>query len=154
MNGGAIDKAVALLRQALSADPANPAIKNGTISNDPGCFGSYPANYGQPSAVDSRDVVANVHFGIPHRNDSGHDDVVRPLVGVLTLLAGEDPDRRPAGRLRTARCRGHHLAEAAADDRAPALGEQPPHLLGALLVLDAAPYDGYLHRGPGSLAAR
>ncbi len=54
---------------------SNPAVKKGLISNDPGCFGSYPSNFGQPSAFNSRDVVANVHVGIPHRSDAGRDDV-------------------------------------------------------------------------------
>lgn len=57
----------------------NPAYHGGSgstgLSSDPGCFGSYPSNYGQPSAFDSRDVVANFHVGIPHRHDSGRDDV-------------------------------------------------------------------------------
>ena len=53
----------------------NPAVHKGLVSNDPGCFGSYPSNFGQPSAVDGRDVVANIHVGIPHRNDPGRDDV-------------------------------------------------------------------------------
>ena len=44
------------------------------------------------------------------------------------VSSGEDPDRRASGGLGPARCRGHHLAEAAADDRAAALGEQPPDL--------------------------
>ncbi|MBV8066728.1 MAG: TonB-dependent receptor, partial [Candidatus Eremiobacteraeota bacterium] len=51
----------------------NP-LKN-TLYTDPGCFGSYPSNYGQPSSFDSRDVVANVHVGLPHRHDAGRDDV-------------------------------------------------------------------------------
>ena len=51
----------------------NP-VKN-KVSNDPGCFGSYPSNYGQPSSFDSRDVVGNFHIGIPHRHDAGRDDV-------------------------------------------------------------------------------
>ena len=55
----------------------NTAYNGGStgLSNDPGCFGSYPSNYGQPSSFDSRDVVANFHVGIPHRHDSGRDDV-------------------------------------------------------------------------------
>ncbi len=53
---------------------SNPA-RNHTISNDPGCFGSYPSNYGQPATLAGRDVVANVHIGIPHRKDGGRDDV-------------------------------------------------------------------------------
>lgn len=51
----------------------NPVAKE--LTNDPGCFGSYPASYGQPSAFNSRDVVANFHIGVPHRRDSGRDDV-------------------------------------------------------------------------------
>ena len=37
---------------------------------------------------------------------------------------------------------------------ARALGQEPSDFLGAPLVLDAAPDHRYLHRGPGSLAAR
>ena len=51
----------------------NP-LKN-VLTNDPGCFGSYPSNYGQPSTVFDREVVGNVHVGIPHRHDGGRDDV-------------------------------------------------------------------------------
>ena len=39
----------------------------------------------------------------------------------------------------------HHLAEAAGDDRAAALGEQPPDLLRERLVLRAAADDRHLH---------
>lgn len=57
-------------------NPAYPANPNKRIlSSDPGCFGSYPANYGQPSSVDSRDVVGNIHIGVPHRADAGRDDI-------------------------------------------------------------------------------
>jgi Carboxypeptidase regulatory-like domain len=51
----------------------NPAANK--VTNDPGCFGSYPSNYGQPSSVDDREVVANLHVGIPHKYDLGRDDV-------------------------------------------------------------------------------
>ena len=51
----------------------NP-VKN-QLSNDPGCFGSYPSNYGQPATFNSRNIVANFHVGIPHHNDAGRDDV-------------------------------------------------------------------------------
>lgn len=56
---------------------SNPAASpsTGFLTNDPGCFGSYPSNYGQPSAVDGRDIVANLHVGIPHHHDAGRDDV-------------------------------------------------------------------------------
>ena len=45
------------------------------LSTDPGCFGSYPSNYGQPSNLSDREVVGNFHIGIPHRYDGGRDDV-------------------------------------------------------------------------------
>ena len=82
------------------------------------------------------------------------DDVVDPLARVARVLAGEDPDRRPPGGLRAPRGRRHHLAEATADDRAAALGQEPADRFGPLLVLDAAPDHRYLHRGPASLAGR
>ncbi|MBV8198654.1 MAG: TonB-dependent receptor [Candidatus Eremiobacteraeota bacterium] len=47
----------------------------GTLTSDPGCFGSYTSSYGQPSNITQRDVVANFHVGVPHRNDGGRDDV-------------------------------------------------------------------------------
>lgn len=53
---------------------SNPAV-NHTVTNDPGCFGSYPSNYGQPATLAGRDVVLNVHAGIAHHNDGGRDDV-------------------------------------------------------------------------------
>src|SRR5204863_9595661 len=83
---------------------------------------------------------------VPRMPDTSHHDVVDPLVRVLAALAGEDSDRRPAGALRPARRSGHHLAEAAGDDRAAPLGEQPTDLLGPLLVLAAAADDGDLDR--------
>ena len=43
--------------------------------------------------------------------------------------------------------RGHHLAEAAGDDGAAALGQQAPDLFGARLVLDAAADDRDLDTG-------
>ena len=53
----------------------NPAVNKGLVTNDPGCFGSYPSNYGQPASVDSREVVANFHVAVPHRHDGGRDDI-------------------------------------------------------------------------------
>ncbi|MGB6645184.1 MAG: TonB-dependent receptor [Candidatus Cybelea sp.] len=55
--------------------PPSSSSPPGTLANDPGCFGSYPSNYGQPATFVSRDVVANFHVGIAHRNDAGRDDV-------------------------------------------------------------------------------
>ena len=65
---------------------------------------------------------------------------------LVPRLRREDPDRRPAGALRTARGRGHHLAQAAGHDGRAALGEQPPDLLGVLLVLRPAADYGDLDR--------
>jgi len=53
----------------------NPAVNNNLVSSDPGCFGSYSTSYAQPATVDGREAIANVHFGIPHKHDSGKDDV-------------------------------------------------------------------------------
>lgn len=41
----------------------------------PGGYLLAPYNFAQPSSIFNRDIVANVHFGIPHHNDSGRDDV-------------------------------------------------------------------------------
>jgi Carboxypeptidase regulatory-like domain/TonB dependent receptor len=60
-----------------NASYTNPGYTGGStgLRKDPGCFGSYPSNYGQPASFDSRDVVANFHIGVPHRHDPGRDDV-------------------------------------------------------------------------------
>ena len=84
---------------------------------------------------------------VPRVADARDDGVVDPLVGVGARLAGEDPDRRAARRLRAPRGRRHHLAEPAADDGRPALGEEPPDLLRARLVLGAAADDRDLRHG-------
>ncbi len=57
------------------APPSSSSYVPGTLTMDPGCFGSYPSNYGQPSNITQRDVVANFHIGVPHRHDAGRDDV-------------------------------------------------------------------------------
>jgi hypothetical protein len=80
--------------------------------------------------------------------DSGDDDVVDPLVRARPRLGREDADGRPAGALRAARGRGHHLAQAAGHDGRSGLGQQPPDLLGALLVLGSAADDRDLDRHP------
>jgi hypothetical protein len=53
----------------------NPAVNDGLVTSDPGCFGSYPSSYGQASTVNGREVVGNFHFAIPHKHDGGRDDV-------------------------------------------------------------------------------
>ena len=71
-------------------------------------------------------------------SDPCGDGMVDPLVRLLAPLARENPDRRTARSLRTARCGRHHLAEPASHDRAAALREQASDLLGAPLVLAPA----------------
>ncbi|MDQ6931238.1 MAG: TonB-dependent receptor, partial [Candidatus Eremiobacteraeota bacterium] len=60
-------------------DPANPNLYTnpvaGQVSTDPGCFASFNPVYGNISATNGREVVANFHFGLPHRNDPGRDDI-------------------------------------------------------------------------------
>ena len=41
----------------------------------PGGYALGPFNYGMLGSVAQRDTVANVHLGIPHKNDAGKDDV-------------------------------------------------------------------------------
>jgi hypothetical protein len=50
-------------------NPADPAASTGLI------FPLGPPNWGLFSTIFSRDLVANVHIGIPHHNDAGRDDV-------------------------------------------------------------------------------
>jgi len=40
-----------------------------------GCFSMLPYQYTYQSGISDRDVVANLHFGIAHRHDGGHDDI-------------------------------------------------------------------------------
>ncbi len=54
----------------------NPEVDNNPLLwTDPGCFGSYNANYGQPSTLSNREVVANFHYRVPHPHDGGQDDI-------------------------------------------------------------------------------
>ncbi|HLI97454.1 MAG TPA: carboxypeptidase regulatory-like domain-containing protein, partial [Candidatus Baltobacteraceae bacterium] len=43
--------------------------------NTPGCYDFLNSNIDLPVGIDGRETVANVHFGIPHKHDSGRDDV-------------------------------------------------------------------------------
>src|SRR5262245_20941786 len=72
--------------------------------------------------------------------------MVDPLVRIRVARPGENADRGPTSSLRAAHRRGHHLAEPTGDDLATALGEQPPDLFGASLVLGPAPDHRNLHR--------
>ena len=40
-----------------------------------GCYSMLPYQYTFQSGIADRDVIMNVHFGIPHHNDGGRDDV-------------------------------------------------------------------------------
>ncbi len=77
--------------------------------------------------------------------DPGDHRVVDPLVRVLARLAGKNADRRASRLLRAPRSSGHHLAQAAGDNRAAPLGEQAADLFRTSLVLGAAADDGDLH---------
>src|SRR5262249_27888873 len=41
----------------------------------PGGYATGALNWGLLASIAERDTVANVHIGIPHRNDAGKDDV-------------------------------------------------------------------------------
>ena len=71
--------------------------------------------------------------------DARDDDVVDPRIGVAPGLPWQDPDRRPARTLGAARRGCHDAAEAAADEHAAPLREKAPHLLGARILVAAAP---------------
>jgi hypothetical protein len=51
----------------------NPAASS--LSNDPGCFGYVGPNIDFPSSILSNAGVANFHIGVPHKRDSGKDDI-------------------------------------------------------------------------------
>lgn len=52
----------------------NNYINTGTYAG-PGGFILAPYNWIAPSSIFDRDVVANIHFGIPHKYDGGRDDI-------------------------------------------------------------------------------
>ena len=57
-------------------DPFTPYLScyaNGSVS--PGGWALYPYYWGALSQIADRDVVANFHFAIPHKHDSGRDDI-------------------------------------------------------------------------------
>ena len=59
---------------ALAAIPAGTAGCPADLAPT-GCYSILPYQVGFQSSIYDRDVVANFHFGIKHRNDAGHDDV-------------------------------------------------------------------------------
>jgi hypothetical protein len=56
-----------------NATYTNPAAK--FLTNDPGCFSAFNPAYSEVSYIAGRELVANMHFGIPHKRDGGRDDV-------------------------------------------------------------------------------
>jgi hypothetical protein len=92
-------------------------------------------------------VAAGNDREVPRMADPGDDDMVDPLVCVLTPLAGKDSDGRSTRGLRPAGHSRHHLSATAADDGASTLGEQPADLFRSRLVLGAAADDRNLGHG-------
>ena len=45
------------------------------VHNDPGCYQTISPAYSSYSNLIDREAIVNVHVGIPHRRDSGRDDV-------------------------------------------------------------------------------
>lgn len=56
-----------------NATYSNPATA--FLASDPGCFSAFDPAYSEISYIAGREVVVNLHAGIPHRNDGGRDDV-------------------------------------------------------------------------------
>jgi hypothetical protein len=52
---------------------SNPAVP--MLWNDPGCFGYVGPNIDNPSSILGGAGVANFHIGVPHKRDSGKDDI-------------------------------------------------------------------------------
>ncbi len=70
------DPAACGLRTGFSACYNNDGGGNtGGVPVGPGGYLLAPYTYALPANVMDRDTVVNVHFGIPHKNDGGRDDV-------------------------------------------------------------------------------
>jgi hypothetical protein len=52
-----------------------PALANGEIYADPGCYGNINPSIANVSNLADREGIFNFHFGIPHKHDGGKDDV-------------------------------------------------------------------------------
>jgi len=59
----------------LYTNPATTGANGVTLTADPGCFAAISQAYALPSMVADREAVANLHFEIPHKRDSGRDDI-------------------------------------------------------------------------------
>jgi len=64
-------------RYVDNSNAAGYADLGGVLVPDgnPGGFVTAPYQQGFLSDITDRDVVANLHFALPHKNDGGHDDV-------------------------------------------------------------------------------
>ena len=65
--------------------PVNLERQSG-LGKNPGCYATITPAYNAfgVSNLADRENVVNLHFGIPHRNDAGRDDV-QVLYNVTTL---------------------------------------------------------------------
>jgi Carboxypeptidase regulatory-like domain/TonB dependent receptor len=56
------------------------------VANNPGCYQTLSPAYASYSNIGDRENVINLHIGIPHKHDSGRDDV-QVLYNVTSLLS-------------------------------------------------------------------
>ena len=128
--------------------PSPSSSQPGSEDDDPAAQPTGEPDLGERAPAPSH---GDHHFAgggdceVPRLADAGDDRVVDPLVGVVMPLARKDPDCRSSRRLGAAGRARHHFSAAAGDDGATSLREQPPDLLGALLVLRATPDYGHLY---------
>ncbi|HTX60647.1 MAG TPA: TonB-dependent receptor [Verrucomicrobiae bacterium] len=54
--------------------PGYVALPKG-VANDPGCYQTISPAYSSYSNLSDRESVVNLHIGIPHKRDSGRDDI-------------------------------------------------------------------------------
>jgi hypothetical protein len=62
-----------------TCNPSNPSLYSnpatGFIANDPGCFAFVGPYMDNVSNIADRESIVNLHFGIPHRDGNGRDDL-------------------------------------------------------------------------------
>jgi len=59
----------------LTSPLDDPGVTPPPFAYDPGCFATMNPAYGNVSLIEGREAVGNFHWSLPHRNDSGSDDV-------------------------------------------------------------------------------
>jgi hypothetical protein len=84
-NGANLDAAYGSPYNLIAQNCGRPDASVGCYSNSAGYFGVLPIgpygfakgpfSYGITSMLADREAVANLHFGIPHHNDAGRDDI-------------------------------------------------------------------------------